>query len=370
VHEALDLCLACKGCASDCPTGVDMATYKAEVLHQTYRRRPRPRTHYSLGWLPRWARLGARAPAAANALVRAPVLRSLVPRLAGTDPRRPVPRLAPRTFGDWFADRARPDPSSAPNGPVLLWVDTFTEHFVPDVGSAAVSVLEAAGYEVRLAAERLCCGLTYVTTGQLRPARRVLRRTLPVLAAAVDAGVPVVGLEPSCTATLRSDARELVPGPAADAVASGTRTLAELLTATEGWEPRRLDGRPLVAQPHCHQHAVLGWEADARLLAAAGADVTRVGGCCGLAGSFGAEAGHYDVSVTVAEQALLPAVRHRTQGAAVLADGFSCRTQLADLAGVRGLHLAQLLAGAEEAPAGGPVAGDGGGRLRRRRRAR
>jgi FAD/FMN-containing dehydrogenase/Fe-S oxidoreductase len=371
VRESLDLCLACKGCASDCPTGVDMATYKAEVLHQTYRRRLRPPAHYSLGWLPRWAALAACAPRLANLLLTTPGLSQVAKRLAGVDPRRPLPRFAPQTLRAWW--RRRPAAGSArPTSPrVLLWPDTFTEHFSPSAGQAAVQLLEAAGYRVDLPDEPLCCALTWISTGQLDTARRVLRHTVDRLAALVEndpgreegspeahaasgerAAVEVrkasvlVGLEPSCLAVLRHDALALLGAddPAAEVVARAARTLAEVLGATPGWVPPDLSGVAAVAQPHCHQHAVLGWEADRDLLARAGAEVTAVGGCCGLAGNFGAERGHYDVSVAVAETALLPAVRAAGPDAVVLADGFSCRTQLDHLAGRRALHLAELLA--------------------------
>ena len=341
VAEALDLCLSCKGCSADCPAGVDMATYKAEVLYQRYRHRPRPPAHYSLGWLPRWAALAARAPALANAFLSNPVLAGLAKRLGGIDPRRPLPRFASRSFRDWFARRP-----ARPGTPVLLWVDTFTDHFTPEVGRAAVAVLEAAGYAVQITAEPVCCGLTWISTGQLDGARRQLRRSLRALEPALRAGHPIVGLEPSCTAVLREDLASLLPAdPRAATVGAATRTLAELLTETSGWEPPDLSGVRAVAQPHCHQHAVMGWDADATLLARAGAEVQAVGGCCGLAGNFGVERGHYDVSVAVAQTALLPAVRALDPGAVVLADGFSCRTQLDQLAGIPGLHLAQLLAG-------------------------
>jgi len=227
---------------------------------------------------------------------------------------------------------------------VLLWVDTFTDCFTPEVGQAAVRVLEAAGYAVRITSEPVCCGLTWISTGQLDGARRQLRRSLDALDAAIAAGTPVVGLEPSCTAVLRGEITELLPGdPRAARAKAATRTLAELLAATAGWEPPDLSGVRAVAQPHCHHHAVMGWHADSALLARAGAEATVVGGCCGLAGNFGVERGHYDVSKAVAEAALLPAVRSAPD-AVVLADGFSCRTQLDQLARVGGIHLAQLLA--------------------------
>ena len=337
--ESLDLCLSCKGCSSDCPAGVDMATYKAEVLYQRYRRRPRPPAHYSLGWLPRWARLASRAPGLANAALGTPVLAGLAKRLGGIDARRPLPQFAAQSFRQWFARH----PAQA--GPVvLLWVDTFTDYFTPEVGQAAVRVLEAAGYAVEITSQPVCCGLTWISTGQLDGARRQLRRSLDALESAVEAGTPIVGLEPSCTAVLRGEVTELLPAdPRARQVRSATRTLAELLTGTETWAPPDLAGVRAVAQPHCHHHAVMGWHTDSALLASAGAEVTAVGGCCGLAGNFGVERGHYDVSEAVAETALLPAVRDAGD-AVVLADGFSCRTQLDQLAHVRGVHLAQLLA--------------------------
>jgi FAD/FMN-containing dehydrogenase/Fe-S oxidoreductase len=385
VAESLDLCLSCKGCSSDCPAGIDMATYKAEALYQRYRRRIRPASHYSLGWLPRLAALVTRAPwlpGLVNASLRFPPAAALAKRLGGIDHRRGLPRFAAQSFRQWFDGRQAGVPggagdslgggagapaggaaaaaggAAAPAGgaaaagarkPVFLWVDTFTNAFSPEVGRAAVAVLEAAGYEVRITGRNVCCGLTWISTGQLDGARRQLRRTLRALAPALDAGIPVVGLEPSCTAALRRDAAELLPGDRRAAALSGAvRTLAELLQSTEGWNPPDMSdisgSKAAVAQPHCHQHAVLGWEADAALLRAAGADVNAVGGCCGLAGNFGVERGHYDVSVAVAEIALLPAVRAAGAGATVLADGFSCRTQLDQLAGVHGTHLAELLA--------------------------
>jgi Fe-S oxidoreductase len=228
--------------------------------------------------------------------------------------------------------------------PVALWVDSFTDHFAPHVAAAAVRVLEAAGYRVEVPDDDTCCGLTWITTGQLDQARRILGSTVRTLDAAAVAGTPIVGVEPSCTAVLRGEALDLVGGPAAERVAAATRTLAELLTATPAWRPPDLTGVEIVAQPHCHHASVLGWSADAQLLADAGARVTRLGGCCGLAGNWGVERGHHDVSVAIAEQQLLPAVRDLGPDAVVLADGFSCRTQLDQLAGREGQHLAELLA--------------------------
>jgi FAD/FMN-containing dehydrogenase/Fe-S oxidoreductase len=344
VHEALDLCLACKGCANDCPTGVDMATYKVEALHQRYQGRIRPRSHYALGALPRWLRLTSRLAPLTSRSLGVGVVQRFARAVAGVDQRREVPAPASRSLRTW--SRGRPPRPGPPD--VALWADTFTDHFAPASGVAAVELLERAGLRVTVVADRACCGLTWISTGQLAPARRELTRTLRVLHGYASRGIPVVALEPSCLATLRTDAAELL-GEAdreqVEAVARNTRTLAELLTELPGWTPPDLSGIDLLVQPHCHHASVLGWEADARLLAATGASVTRVDGCCGLAGNWGVERGHHETSVAVAETHLLPAVRDAAPGTVVLADGFSCRTQLAGLAGVPSRHLAELLAG-------------------------
>ncbi len=336
VHDALDLCLSCKGCASDCPTGIDMATYKAEVLHQSYRGRLRPRSHYSLGRLPLWARLAGWTPGLANLMMRLPLVGRLMLWVAGVDGRRSVPAFARRSFRRTFVG------SDSTGTPVILFADSFSNSFDPEVAAATVRVLEAAGYAPRLPETQLCCGLTWISTGQLDAARRILGSTVRSLAPAARDGVLIVGIEPSCTAVLRHDALELVGDDDARVVADATRTLAELLAQTPGWQPPDLTGTTVVAQPHCHHHAVLGWSADRALLADTGADVRTLAGCCGLAGNFGVEIGHYDVSVAVAEQNLLPALDAAPE-AVVLADGFSCRTQVSDLRERPSLHLAQLL---------------------------
>lgn len=338
VHDAMDLCLACKGCASDCPTGIDMATYKSEVLHQTYSGRLRPRSHYSLGKLPMWARLAGWVPRLANLGTRLPGLRGIALWLAGVDKRRSVPAFARRPFRRTFTPAA-----ASARTPVVLFADSFSDAFSPEVAEATVRVLRAAGYEPRLPSGKVCCGLTWITTGQLDAAKKILSRTVEALAPDARAGIPIVGIEPSCTAVLRSDVHELLPGDEdAKLVAGSVHTLAELLAKTPGWTPPDLSGVEVVAQPHCHHHAVLGWKTDADLLAETGATVKRLAGCCGLAGNFGVELGHYEVSVAVAEQNLLPAL-DAAPGAVVLADGFSCRTQVADLRDRPAVHLAQLL---------------------------
>ena len=333
VHDALDLCLACKGCASDCPTGVDMGTYKAEVLQQTYAGKRRPRSHYTLGRLPSWVRRTRALSRLANRAMRGPTSR-LMKAAAGIDDRRSLPELAPATLRQGLAVQDSPD--------VWIWADTFTDHFLPQTARAARIVLEDAGLRVGVIPDDACCGLTWITTGQLGRARRIVESAVATLAPYAESGVPILGLEPSCLATLRTDAVELTDDPRAADVAKAVMTLAEVLATTD-WEPPDLSGVEVVAQPHCHHASVLGWHADERLLTRAGARVTRVAGCCGLAGNFGMEKGHYDVSVAIAESHLMPAVRAHPH-AVVLADGLSCRHQLADLAGVSARHLAELLA--------------------------
>ncbi|MCA6092419.1 FAD-binding oxidoreductase [Streptomyces sp. SCA3-4] len=350
VREALDLCLACKGCRSDCPAGVDMATYKAEFLHHHYAGRPRPAAHYTMGRLPLWLHLGAPATPLINELLSRPRPTALAKRLAGIAPERDLPHPAPEPFTRWWRRRARAR-QGAGGGPgrsaVVLWPDTFTNYFSPSVGRAAVAVLEDAGLRVVVPPKAVCCGLTWVSTGQLTQARAVLRRTLRVMAPALDAGLPVVGLEPSCTAALRTDLTELLPDePHARRLASSVRTFAQVLEERAPlWEPPRV-GRPVAGQTHCHQHAVLGDAAERRLRERAGLAGELSGGCCGLAGDFGFTRGHYDVSVACAEEQLLPSLRQAPRDAEVLADGFSCRTQIAQLTDVRGRHLAEVLADA------------------------
>lgn len=345
VHEALDLCLSCKGCASDCPTGTDMASYKAEVLHQTYKRKLRPRSHYSVGWLPRWAKAGSATPRLANKMMSWSAVRIPALKVAGVDTRRQMPAFARKTFRRTFGDAGAPGTGTRP---VVVFVDSFTNHFAPQVADATVAVLRSAGFEPRITRHQECCGLPWISTGQLDGAARRLRSMVDALAADALAGVPIVGIEPSCTAVLRHELTELVPGPDAAAVAGATVTLAEFLSKDPTWTPPDLSGVSVVAQPHCHHHAIMGWSTDRALLERAGATVEAVPGCCGMAGNFGVEQGHYEVSVAIAEQNLLPAVRRPADAATervVLADGFSCRTQLDELAPEAApVHLAELLA--------------------------
>lgn len=353
VLDSLNLCLSCKACSSDCPAGVDMARYKSEVLHRTYRGRVRPVTHYTLGQLPRWVSVAHAVPALGailvNSLVAVRPLERLLLCLAGVDTRRRAPRFARMTFDRWW--RRRRMIAYGAEQQVLLWVDTFTNGFQPQIAKAAVSLLEDAGYRVTIPERRTCCGLTWISTGQLTAARARLQRLVDELHPYAAVGVPIVGLEPSCTAVLRSDLVDLVEDHRAAEVAAHVTTLAEILERSD-WTPPPLDGVSVLAQPHCHHHSVMGFDADRRLLTSAGAQLEILAGCCGLAGNFGMERGHYETSVSVAENSLIPALRN-SEVDFFLADGFSCRVQAEDLAGRTGLHLAELLAQPRQDPAAG-----------------
>ncbi|MFF8945624.1 FAD-binding and (Fe-S)-binding domain-containing protein [Streptomyces sp. NPDC014864] len=348
VRDALDLCLACKGCKSDCPVGVDMATYKAEFLSHHYEGRLRPAAHYSMGWLPLWARLSRIAPSLVNVVLQAPGLARAGKRLAGVAEERQAPVFARQSFVRWWRERGTEQPDPADPRTVLLWPDTFSTYFHPSVAISAVRVLEDAGFKVAVPTEPVCCGLTWISTGQLTVAQKVLRRTLEVLRPYLEAGTAIIGLEPSCTAVFRSDAPELMPDDQdVRRLAGQLRTFAEQLVhhAPDGWEPPRLT-RQATVQTHCHQHAIMKFDADRELMRRAGLDADVLDeGCCGLAGNFGFERGHHDVSMAVAEQGVLPAVRAAAPGSLVLADGFSCRTQIDQGdTGRRALHLAEVLA--------------------------
>ena len=397
VLEALDLCLACKACSADCPAGVDMARYRSEALFRTYRGRMRPLSHYTLGWLPRLTRVTARVPGLAriaNAVMSVAPLRSLAFRIIGLDPRRGMPALQSGTFTAWARRRnllADGVPASASSDPIsearerdaapassdyphereeaaassmadspilsgprdpsgrpyaLVWADSFSQTLDDAGARAVVDVLEANGF-APIVAPDACCGLTWITTGQLTGAKKHLASLLGILAPFAASGIPIVGVEPSCTAVLRDDLLDLLPeDPRSMLVSSATRTLAEVLSALPASARRlpSLEGVEIVAQPHCHHYSVMGWDADQALLESLGARITRLEGCCGLAGNFGMEAGHYDLSVAVASHSLLPSLSAQPD-AVYLADGFSCRTQAAQLAGRGGVHLATLLAG-------------------------
>jgi FAD/FMN-containing dehydrogenase len=346
VKEALDLCLACKGCKSDCPVRVDMATYKAEFLSHYWKRRLRPRAAYAFGLIDRWARIGSRTPRLANFATHAPVLARLSKLVAGADRHRHIPRFAHRTFRAWFEARAASEQTQ--DGPrVILWPDTFNNHFRPDTAIAALEVLENAGFRVDIPRQQLCCGRPLYDYGMLPTAKRYLRSILDALHEDIVAGVPVVGLEPSCVAVFRDELVNLLPlDEDAQRLKEQTFTLAELLERkAPHWTPPRMHGHALV-QPHCHHHAVMGFDSDEKLLRDTGLEIALPdAGCCGMAGSFGYEAGEkYEVSMRAGERALLPAVRNAPRDVHIVADGFSCRSQIEGATRRTTLHIAELLA--------------------------
>ncbi|MFB6674298.1 FAD-binding and (Fe-S)-binding domain-containing protein [Streptomyces sp. NPDC056390] len=351
VKDALDLCLSCKGCKSDCPVSVDMATYKAEFLSHHYAGRLRPAAHYSMGWLPVLSRLVQIAPQLANTAMRTRGLADVAKRLGGIAPERKAPEFARQSFQDWWRHRRVTEPVPGQPGAVVLWPDSFTNYFQPQVAQAAVLLLEDAGFRVAVPTRPVCCGLTWISTGQLKTAQRMLRRSLDVLQPWIEAETPVIGLEPSCTAVFRSDARDLFPNDEqVQRLQNLTMTLSEALTKQvplPGWTPPQVD-RSAVVQTHCHQHAIMGFGADEELMRRAGIDADVLdSGCCGLAGNFGFEKGHYDVSMACAERVLFPALRAAPQDTLVLADGFSCRTQITQgLTDREPRHLAEVLAAA------------------------
>jgi FAD/FMN-containing dehydrogenase/Fe-S oxidoreductase len=390
VHEALDLCLSCKACGTECPTGTDMSTYKAEVLYQTYRGKLRPMAHYVLGFLPQLARLSTPLAPVVNRISRLPGFGQLAKRIGGIDARRSIPQFAATTFRKWWTTTAEAGPRSSrsqthppaeagepsagtPTGgsrktdEVILFADSWSNHFAPRILAAAVAVLEHAGVSVRVIDQTVCCGLPLISTGQLDAARANLSETITALDATGD--VPIVGVEPSCIATIKDDSAKLIADEASARVADRVQTLAQYLLSI-GAELPDLSGVEALVQPHCHQSSIFGNAADKELLARAGVTSQFLGGCCGLAGNFGVERGHYETSVAVAEVALLPALRQQaaartrseqarsqTAGAGadeseadesrlqvVLADGYSCRTQITDLSDAESVSLAELLA--------------------------
>lgn len=346
VAEALDLCLSCKGCARDCPTGIDMAAYKARVTHERYKDKLRPRNHYALGWLPRWGRLITSVPGlgrVVNAIGAAPVVGNALKWAAGVDGRRQIPRFAKRRATSTLGKLWSPE-TVVDKGRVLLWVDSFTNCFESNTFAAMVQVLSRLGYEPTVLDRTACCGLTWISTGQLDGARTQLRKAAAVLAPFVADGIPIIGVEPSCTAVWRGDASDLLPDDENVAALRGkVRTLAEFLADDPDFTPPDLSDHTIVAQPHCHHASVIGWREDRKLLEATGANLVVVGGCCGLAGNFGVERGHHEVSVKVYESNLQPALENNPD-AIILADGFSCQTQMRSLSNRDSMSLAELLA--------------------------
>jgi len=335
VKDSLDLCLACKGCKGDCPVNVDMATYKAEFLSHYYARKLRPVAAYSMGWIYWWAGLAQIAPALANALMSLPLFKTL----GGVAKQRSMPRFAKTTFVEQFRKR----PSVSKTKKVVLWPDTFNNHFHPATANAAADVLEAAGYEVIIPRKRLCCGRPLYDWGFLGMAKNLLRETMEALKPELDAGIPIVGLEPSCVSVFRDELPNLFPRhDDAKRLSKAVKTLPEFLLE-EKIDLPKLSGKALV-QSHCHHKAILHFDDEEKVLKKLGLDVDHPdSGCCGMAGAFGFEPDKYELSMRVGERVLLPAVREASPDTIIVADGFSCREQIAQGTDREALHLAQVL---------------------------
>src|SRR5579872_7269414 len=344
VKDALDLCLSCKGCKGECPVNVDMATYKAEFLAHYYERKPRPLAAYAFGLMFWWARIASLAPALVNALTHAPVVGDIAKRIVSIARKREIPLFAPQSFRAWFAARP-PRDRAAPKGDVLLWPDTWNNHFHPSTAQAAVEVLEDAGYRVVIPAVPLCCGRPLYDFGMLDRAKTMLHRILEALRPQIRAGVCVVVLEPSCLSIFRDEMLNLL-GPDEDArrLKESTFLLTEFLAKrAPEYAPPRLRRKALVQQ-HCHQKAILDASSERKLFDAIGLESEYPdSGCCGMAGPFGFEARHYDVSIAVGERVLFPKVRQADERALIVANGFSCREQIAQTTGRQALHPAQVL---------------------------
>ncbi len=343
VKQALDLCLSCKGCKGECPVRVDIATYKAEFLSHYYTRRLRPRAAYALGLVPLWARPLSRAPELVNAVTQHPLFSRVLKAAAGIAPGRPLPPFAPRTYRHWLRKRS-PRVSDGPQ--LLLWPDTFTNHFEPHIPIAATEVLEAAGFRVGIPDRWLCCGRPLYDHGMLTLAKRLLRNVLDYLRPAIRAGIPLVGLEPSCVAVFRDELVNLFPDdPDARRLCQQSYVLAEFLAdrASDFTMPEL--ARKALVQMHCHQAAVVGADSYERVLERLGLDFEIPdSGCCGMAGSFGYEAGErYEVSMKCGERVILPRVREAGEDTLILADGFSCRAQIAQGTARQPLHLAEVI---------------------------
>ncbi len=351
VLEALDLCIACKSCKNDCPVGVDVATYKAEFMAHHYAHRLRPRVAYSMGLIHWWAHLAQIAPGLANSVGAAPGIAGLAKLVAGVDSRRQLPRFADRTFRRDLPDGV-PDlggTREAGDRRVVLFADTFTDGFAPSQGLAALRVLRAAGFSVEVPRADLCCGRPLYDRGFLKQGRRLLGGILDAFEPELDSGVPVVVLEPSCEAVFHDELPNLFPSDSRARQLDGMATgLGAFVEAHRSEFSAALPGRltaPAVLHGHCHQKALVGMAAEEAALRSIGlAPAQPEPGCCGMAGAFGFERGeHYELSQKIGERALLPAVRSAPDDALLIADGFSCREQIAQSGGRRALHLAQVL---------------------------
>ena len=375
VKKSLDLCLACKGCKSDCPTGVDVATYKAEFLSHYYESNRRPLNALAFGNIDLWARAASQVPGLANLTTQLPILRDLAKKVAGIPAQRRIPAFAPQTFKDWWQKRgtgslSRFDRAQIRNefgapvrlvstrGPVLLWADTFNNHFLPSTAQAAVEVLEAAGFEITVPRAHLCCGRPLYDIGMLDRAKSLLLDIMDELLPEIEAATPIVVLEPSCATVFRDELTNLFPkDERAHALSKQVFLLSEVLEKYAQDFPLPPLARKALIHGHCHHKAIMGMTAEESVLRRMGVDFTAPApGCCGMAGAFGFEDDKYKVSKAIGELELLPAVRNAPTDWLIVADGFSCREQISQETDRHALHLAEVLqmalAEATESPEG------------------
>jgi Fe-S oxidoreductase len=343
VKDALDLCLACKGCKGECPVNVDMATYKAEFLAHYYESKPRPIWAYAFGLIPWWARLGSKFARAINAVTQTPGSAQVAKAMARMAPQRTIPPFAEQSFRAWWQARGAGPNAGGPR--VILWADTFNTYFHATTARHAVEVLEAAGYDVVVPAQLLCCGRPLYDYGMIDLAKVLLREILDALRPEIEAGTPVIGLEPSCISVFKDELLNLFPNDHdARRLSQQTVMFGDFLSKAEHWAPPQLH-REVLLHGHCHHKSVLGMDGDRKLLHALGVELEELDdGCCGMAGAFGFEAGeHYDVSIACGELAYLPKVRAARPDTIVIGDGFSCREQAAQTTSRQGLHLADVV---------------------------
>ncbi|MGA8492167.1 MAG: FAD-linked oxidase C-terminal domain-containing protein [Terriglobales bacterium] len=342
VKDSLDLCLACKGCKSDCPVGVDVATYKAEFLSHYYKGKLRPRSAYAFGNIDIWARLAAKAPGLINLTTQLPLLRHIAKLVAGIPQERSIPAFAPQTFRDWFDQRKPRNPDGAP---VLLWPDTFNNYFLPDTAKAAVEVLEYAGYRVGLPKADLCCGRPLYDWGMLDRAKKLLFKILETLETEIKQEIPIIVLEPSCAAVFRDELLNLFPNDdRAHKLSQQTFLLSQFLERKASHFSLPKLPRKALVHGHCHHKSIMRMTDEESVLRKMGIDFyAPAPGCCGMAGSFGFEADKYETSIAIGELELLPAVRKASPDCLVIANGFSCREQIAQCTNRRALHLAEVI---------------------------
>jgi len=358
VKDSLDLCLSCKGCKSDCPVGVDLATYKAEFLSHYYEGRMRPLSAYAFGNIDIWARVASIAPGLVNFATQAPLLRDIAKKIAGMARQRKIPAFARETFREWFRRRVSPvwgrgsapsrrveDPPPHQPSQVMLWPDTFNNYFHPHTAQAAVDVLEAAGFHVTIPRATLCCGRPLYDFGMLDRAKKLLLRTLDSLAPEIEAGVPIVVLEPSCAAVFRDELLNLFPKDSrAQRLSEQTFLLSEFLEQKAKHFQLPTLPRKAIIHGHCHHKSVMNMTDEEAVMGRMGIDFyAPAPGCCGMAGSFGFEKEKYNVSIAIGELELLPAVRNAPPDHLIIADGFSCREQIAQCTGRQALHLAEVI---------------------------